>query len=97
MESTVDNYEERIKTLYVYIYIYMFVGELLMSFQVLRMYNSCPPELVFPPHFLKIFIEVKVSGPQHVLRLVGVSRGMLPVKWDASFVSIIFNGDHKTV
>ena len=29
----------------------------------------CPPELVFPPHFLIIVIEVKVSGPLHVLRL----------------------------
>ena len=28
-----------------------------------------PPELVFTPHFLKIALEVKASGPPHDLKL----------------------------
>ena len=44
-----------------------------------------PPELVFPPHFLKIVVELKASGPPHVLELwLGVSKGMLPVKYFCS-------------
>ena len=35
----------------------------------------------FPPHFIKIVVEVKASGPSHVLKLwLGVSKGMLPVE-----------------
>ena len=30
---------------------------------------SVPPELVFPPHFIKSVVEVKPSGPPHVLEL----------------------------
>ena len=41
-----------------------------------------PPELVFPPHSLKIVVEVKVSGPPHVVKLwVGIGNGMLSVKY----------------
>ena len=38
-------------------------------------------ELVFPPHFLKIVVEVKASGPPHVLKqCLAVSKGMLSVQ-----------------
>ena len=41
-----------------------------------------PPRASFPPHFLTIVVEVKTSGPPHVLILwLGVSKGMLPVKY----------------
>ena len=41
-----------------------------------------PPRASFPPHFLNIVVEVKASGPPHVLKLwLGVSKGMLPVKY----------------
>ena len=44
------------------------------------MQHSCLPEFVFIPHFLKIVVEVKASGPPHVLKLwLGVIKGMLPV------------------
>ena len=61
-----------------------------------------PPELVFPPCFIKIVVEVKTSGPPHVLRLwLGVSKVMLPVQYfcsnKASFVSVEFHGDRDTV
>ena len=37
-----------------------------------------PAEPVFPPHFLHIVVEVKDSGPSHVLKLCSkVSKGML--------------------
>ena len=43
------------------------------------MERSYHPELVFPPHFLKIVVEVNVSG--HVSKQwLGVSNGMLPVE-----------------
>ena len=42
----------------------------------------CPPELIFPPHFLKIVVEVKASGPPHVLKLwLVISKGMLPITY----------------
>ena len=38
----------------------------------------CPTVLVFPPHFIKIMVEVKASGPPHLLKLwLGISKGML--------------------
>ena len=45
---------------------------------------------------------MQASGPPHVLELwLGISKGMLPVKYfrcnKASFVSVEFHGDHKTV
>ena len=44
------------------------------------MWRSCPAGLVFPPHFLKIVVEVKSSGPPHILKLWLVkSKGMHPV------------------
>ena len=63
---------------------------------------SSPPGLVFPPHFLIIVIEVNASGPPHVLELwLWVGKGMLPVKYlcsnKASFMSVEFHGDHRTV
>ena len=53
-----------------------------------------PPELGFSPHYLKIVVEVKASGPPHVLRMwLAVSKGMLPVEYihssKASFLSVI--------
>ena len=49
------------------------------------MQPSCHPKLVFTSHFLKIVVEVKASGPPHVLDLwLGASKGMLPVKVKAS-------------
>ena len=42
------------------------------------------PKLVFPPHLLKIVVELEALGPPHVLELwLGVSKGMLPVKYFA--------------
>ena len=36
----------------------------------------------FPPPFLKIVVEVKASGPRHVIQLwLGVSKDMLPVRY----------------
>ena len=51
-------------------------------------------------HLFIIVVEVKTSG--HVLRLwLGVSKGMLPVKYFHSshvpFVSFKFYEDHQTV
>ena len=62
------------------------------------MWRSSHSELVPTPHFLNIVVEVKASGPPHVLELsLGVSKGMLPVKYFCSisplFVSFRFNGD----
>ena len=40
------------------------------------------PRASFAPHYLKIMLEVKASEPPHVLKLwLGVSKGMLPVKY----------------
>ena len=56
-----------------------------------------PSRASFSIIFLKIVVEVKVSGPPHVLELwLGVRKGMLPVvKYYRSsktlFVSIKFN------
>ena len=65
------------------------------------MKRSCHLELVFPPHFIKIVVEVKASGPRHILKLwLGASKGMLHVKYFCSmkpfFASVEFNRDHKT-
>ena len=54
-----------------------------------------PPKLVITPHFLNIMVEVKASGPQHVLKLwLGVGKGMLPAKYScfnkSYFVSVLF-------
>ena len=59
------------------------------------------PDPVFPPHFLRIEVEVIVTGQPHVLRLcLGLIKGMLPIRCYRStkplFVSIKFNGDHVT-
>ena len=41
-----------------------------------------PTEIVFPPHFLNIAVEVKASGPPHVLKhWLWVSNGMFCVKY----------------
>ena len=38
-----------------------------------------------PPHFLSILLEVKASGPPHVLKLwLGVCNGMRPVNYVCS-------------
>ena len=45
------------------------------------MHSSCQHELTFP-HFIKIVVKVKASGPPHALKLrLEVSKGMLPVKY----------------
>ena len=45
----------------------------------------CHMELLFPPHFLDIVVEVKASGPPLALRQsLGVSNGMLPVRYFCS-------------
>ena len=55
---------------------------------VLRMKRSYHPELVFLPHFFKIVVEVKASGPPHVSKLwFGVRKGMLPVDNHQCFTS----------
>ena len=67
---------------YIFTYVYKLVGEL-----TLNVFSGCsvpalPPDLVFPPHFKKIVVEVKVSGPSHVLELcLGLSKGMLPLRY----------------
>ena len=44
-----------------------------------------PPELLLTPHFLKIVVEVKASGPPHVLELwLGVGKDRLPPKYFCS-------------
>ena len=58
-------------------------------------------ELVFPPHFLKIMLEVKASGRPNCLKLwLVVGKCMLPVEYFCTtkppFVFIKFNGDHMT-
>ena len=65
------------------------------------MQYSCLLELLFSPHFLNTVVEEKASGQQLVLKLwLGVSKGMLSVEYFGSteplFVSVEFNGDHKT-
>ena len=46
---------------------------------------SLPYRANFPPHLLKIVVEVKASGPSHVLKMwLGVSKGMLPVEYHYS-------------
>ena len=43
---------------------------------------ALPPELSFPPHFLKIVVEVQVTCPPHILKLLlGVNKGMLSVNY----------------
>ena len=36
---------------------------------MLRVKYCCPAELVFPPCFLNIVVEVKALGPPHVVKL----------------------------
>ena len=39
-----------------------------------------PSKASFPPHFIKIVVEVKASGQPHVIKLcLGLNKGMLPV------------------
>ena len=50
-----------------------------MSFQDVAF---LPSRASFSPHFLKIVVEVKVSGPPHVLTLcLGVSKGIPPARY----------------
>ena len=49
---------------------------------------SYPPKQVYFQHFLQIVLAVMASGPPHVLQLwLGVSKGMLPVKYICSDIS----------
>ena len=55
------------------------VGVLLMGFQDVAFLTSYAS---FPPHLLKIVLEMKALGPPHVLELwLAVSKGMLPVEY----------------
>ena len=58
------------------------VTELLMSFLDVAF---LPSWASFPPHFLKMEVEVKASGQPYVIKLwLGVSKGMLSVKYFCS-------------
>ena len=48
-----------------HIYIYSYIG-LLMGFQDLAFLLT---DLIFPPHFQKIVVEMKASGPPHISKL----------------------------
>ena len=72
--------------MFVICYIYYMLALICTFLSSMRFHKiemcSCHPELVFPPHFLKNLVEVKAWGPPHVFLLwLGVSRGMLPVKY----------------
>ena len=57
----------------------LWISELLMRFQDVAF---LPTEIVFTSHFLNVEVVAKTSGPPHVLGLwLGVSKGMLPVKY----------------
>ena len=47
--------------------IYLLVGELLVGFQDVAFLS--PSQACFTPHFLDIVVDVKASGPPHVLIL----------------------------
>ena len=69
---------------------------------VYRIQCSYPPEMFFAPHFLRIVVEVKVSGLPHVLEpWFGVNQGMVTVEYCRSnksfFVSVECHGHHSTV
>ena len=69
-----------------------------MSFQDVAF---MPSRANFLQHFIKIVVEVKASGPPHVIKLwLGETKGMLPVKCYCSakplFVTFEFHVDHKT-
>ena len=50
-----------------------------MGFQDVAFLSS---RATFLSHFMKLVVEVKASGPLHVIKLwSGVSKGMLPVKY----------------
>ena len=75
------------------------VGEPLEGFQNVVF---LPSRTSFPPHFIKIVVELNTLGLPHVLKqLLGESKGILPVKYFCSnkafFVSVEFHGDHMTV
>ena len=61
-----------------------------------------PSQATFLPHFLKIVIRVKASGPPPVLiTVVGgkqghASCGILSLQ-QSLFLSVKFHGDHRTV
>ena len=46
-----------------------FMGRGAHSKWFFRMSRSCPIDIVFPPHFFKMVVEVTAFGPPHVLRL----------------------------
>ena len=59
-----------------------------------------PPRASFTPYFTTIVIEVKASGPSHLLNLwLGVSKGMLPAKHLCTtkplFMPSEFHEDHS--
>ena len=60
-----------------------------MDFQGVSLLSS---RVSFPPHFLKIVVEVKDSRPPHGLRLcLGVSKDILPVKYFRSNKAYFFS------
>ena len=52
-------------------------GGLLIGFQDVAF---LPPVLAFLQPFFKIVVEVKAKGPPHILKLVGVSKGIQSAK-----------------
>ena len=48
-----------------------------------RISFSCPPQLIFTPHFFKRVVSVRVWGLSHDFELFlgSVREGMLPVKY----------------
>ena len=74
-------------------------GEVLIGFRIQR---SCLPKVVFQPHFLQICDKGgSLKNTTCLKTVVGVSKGMLPVKYfrsnKASFVSVNLYGDRNTV
>ena len=70
-------------------------NSLLMDFQDIAL---LPSRACFSPHYLKIAVEMKASGPPHVLKMwLVVSKGILSVEYfhsNKAFVSVEFHGDH---
>ena len=76
------------------------VGELFMGSQDVEFQ---PSRATFSTTCQKIVVEVKASGPPHVIRLwLGLSEGMLPAKYPGSnkapsLCQLNFTSCHKTV
>ena len=66
----------------VFVYNDPLVGEPLIGFPDAMF---LPSQACFPPHFIKIVVEVKAFGPAHVLKLwLGINMDMLHVEYFCS-------------